>query len=179
MSFLFSGVFWGLILVLLGASIIINIVFHVHIPLFRIIVALILVYFGFKVLFGGNYCRAGRSDSTKVVFGESTIKAGSVNSGEYSTIFGKSTIDATDSTITDLNKKFDINTVFGETVLYVSKSVPIKIRASAAFGSAQFPNGTTISFGDYTYKTAAWQDSSGGREIKADVVFGSLRVVER
>ena len=43
MGFLFSGVFWGGVLVLLGISIIIKVVFHIDIPVFRVVVALVLI----------------------------------------------------------------------------------------------------------------------------------------
>ena len=51
MCFLFGGVFWGIVLVLLGLSIIVRIVFNIHFPFFRILFALIIIYFGLKAAF--------------------------------------------------------------------------------------------------------------------------------
>mgnify|MGYP003990967287 FL=1 len=52
MPFLFSGLFWGVMLVLFGASMILRAVFNLDIPIFRIIFALVIIYFGVKLLLG-------------------------------------------------------------------------------------------------------------------------------
>ncbi len=52
MSFLTSGLFWGFILVLLGLSIIVRILFNIDVPVFKVVFGLILIYLGFQVLFG-------------------------------------------------------------------------------------------------------------------------------
>lgn len=52
MNFLSSGLFWGLILVLLGLSVILKSVFHINIPLIKILLAILLIYWGITLLIG-------------------------------------------------------------------------------------------------------------------------------
>ncbi|MGE5605051.1 MAG: hypothetical protein ACM3YE_05095, partial [Bacteroidota bacterium] len=56
MGFIFSQVFWGIFLILLGASFILKVLFHLDIPVFRLFVSFILIYMGFRVLTGGFGC---------------------------------------------------------------------------------------------------------------------------
>jgi predicted membrane protein len=184
MCFLFSGAFWGLLLVLLGISIIIRVMFHIHIPLFRIVVALILIYFGIRMLVGGFWPRNCGGEwrgewRGHTVFNESTVKASTFGGEEHNVVFGKSTVDATDSSLTDQNREFNLNTVFGQTDLRISAAVPTIVKATSAFGSAQFPDGNIITFGDYTYKTKSYAENAPHRKIKVSVVFGGLRVIEQ
>jgi predicted membrane protein len=180
MCFLFSGAFWGLLLVLLGISIIVRVMFHIHIPLFRIIVALIFIYFGIRMLVGGFWPRNCCGDwKGHAVFTESTVKTTSFGGEEHNVVFGKSTVDATDSSLTDQNREFNLNTVFGQTDLRISAAVPTIVKATAAFSSAQFPDGNVITFGDYTYKTKSYAENAPHRKIKASVVFGGLRIIEQ
>jgi hypothetical protein len=176
MEFLFSGLFWGIILILLGISIIIRIVFHVHVPIFRIVFALILIYLGIRVLTGGNWlCSQGN----RTIFGSSNISLASGNS-EYKVIFGSTVIDATSEAAGSGLERIFVKTVFGESKLIIASSVPTVVHANAAFGEARFPDGNSISFGESTYKnTAVKAGKAPVREIDAKVVFGSFVVVEK
>jgi len=40
------------------------------------------------------------------------------------------------------------------------------------------PDGNLVSFGDYTYKNKAFNKTAPYRVIKADVVFGSMTIME-
>jgi hypothetical protein len=47
---LMSGVFWGSVLILLGLSVIIEHVFHINIPVFKMVFACLLIYLGIRLL---------------------------------------------------------------------------------------------------------------------------------
>jgi hypothetical protein len=176
MEFLFSGLFWGIILILLGISIVIRIVFNVHIPLVRIVFALILIYLGIKVLVGDSWTCFNRNRS---VFGSSHI---SVPSGEneYKVIFGSMSIDATGEVTESEPERTFIKTVFGESKLTIALSVPTIVHVQAAFSGTRFPNGNSLSFGDSTYKNSAMKPGiSPKREIYVKVVFGSVVIIEK
>jgi hypothetical protein len=176
MDFLFSGLFWGIILILLGASIIIRIFFHIHIPIVRIVFALILIYLGIRVLVGGNWlCYQGN----RTCFGSSTISLASGNN-EYKVIFGSTAIDATAEVTGSAPERTQIKTVFGESKLTIASSIPTVVHVNAAFGEARLPDGNSLSFGETTYKNAAAKAGKPLlREIDAKVVFGSFVVVEK
>jgi hypothetical protein len=53
------------------------------------------------------------------------------------------------------------------------------IRTNAAFASAEMPDGNSISFGNYSYKTKTFSPGTNYLEIEASVVFGKLSIIER
>jgi hypothetical protein len=189
MDFLFSGLFWGIILILCGISVIVRIVFNIHIPIFRIVLALILIYFGIRVLVGGNWicshknwcCSSGNwncSTGNGTVFGSSAMSVMSGKS-EYKVVFGSAAIDAT-AEVSGESERISIKTVFGASKLTIASSVSTIIHVSTAFGETRLPDGNSVSFGESTYKNAAAKEGKMPmREIEVRVVFGSFVVVEK
>lgn len=173
MGFLFSGVFWGVILILIGLSIILQMIFKIHIPVFRIVVAFLLIYAGIRVLVGGSWFQTGQNS---VIFEEKDLKTGTGR--EYSVIFGKAAVDATQP-LPDEGEKFEVNTVFGSSVLRISDDVPTRVKVDAVFAGATLPDGNTISFGTYNYVNNAYEKGKAHRFVDANVVFGSMRIEGR
>jgi predicted membrane protein len=176
MGFFFSGVFWGSILILLGLSVIIRIVFNVHVPLFRVIFALIIIYFGIRVLVGGAWCRNSCNSNT-VFFSDARAEL-TKDSNDYNIVFGKGVINLSDSSLALQKKKIKVTTVFGSGEIRINPDVPAIIRVNSAFGAAKMPDGNVVSFGEYTYKTKSYSDKSDFVRIDAKVVFGGLEITE-
>lgn len=174
MSFVFSGVFWGILVVLVGLSIILNHVVGVRIPLVRIIFGLLLIYWGVSVLIGASF-RSRRSDTT--VFSESEIKA--TEAGRQDVIFGKGTIDLTGVALKPGVNRYEINTIFAASVIRVDSGMPVKVVASSAFAGVRMPDGGNIAFGETTYRSAGLREDSTYLLVKAAVVFGSMEVRDR
>jgi len=130
MGFLFSGVFWGIILILIGAAIIIRIVFNVNIPVLRIVFAVVLIYLGIRVLIGGPWTGSTKNSA---VF-QSSDMAITEDAREYNVIFGSSRIDAT-AKLTKENEKIEVNTIFGSSVLVISPDVPTIVKVGGFLGS--------------------------------------------
>jgi len=170
MDFLFSGIFWGIVIVLFGISIIINVVFHVHIPLMRILFGLFLVFLGVQLISGQRWHPFKKSSSTS-----ETFVAGKGND-EYSVMFGRNTVDLTQGVP---GKQYTVNTVFGATTVLIPSAIPVVVKADAVFGGMTFPNGTTVSFGEHIYKNKAWTDQGDAMKVSIDLVFGGCSVVEK
>jgi hypothetical protein len=178
MGFLFSGIFWGVVLILLGITVVINIVFHVHIPFMRLLFAVILIYLGLKVLMGPSWHgRHGWSNARTTAFCESNVEM-NPEDGECKILFGKGYVDAT-IPLTDANKRMKVNTVFGHSTVAVSSMVPTKIKIDAAFSGVNLPNGSVVSFGDYVYTNKAFSDTAAYRTIDVSVVFGGCDIIEK
>lgn len=168
MGFLTSGVFWGSLLVLWGISTILNAMFHLHIPFFRIALGLIVIWFGINLLVGKRPgCCGSSAAHTKV--------AGDKGPGEYNIVFGKGDVDLTGIR---LNKpgKAEVNVVFGHAILRVSAKTPVRVRGSAVFGNVEFPDGNTISFGDRAFETDPVKKGGNVLEIEANAIFGRLEI---
>jgi hypothetical protein len=174
MCFLFSGLFWGSVLILLGISVIIRVVFHIHIPVFRLVFALVLIYLGVRMLFGGFGCRM-REHGTW--FGHSRVAASGLTE-EHSVIFGTADIDATGPVTNAKGRDLKINAVMGSCTLRISKNTPTSINISSAFSSVHTPDGSRAAFGESLYRNKAVGSADSVRNIDLRVVFGAVDVVE-
>lgn len=172
MNIIFSGIFWGMILVLLGLSMIIKIIFKVDIPIIRVVFAVILIYWGLKMLFGISL---HHKSENSVIFDNADIEQ--VETGkEYNVIFGKSRIDLRQLEISDLRSKIEINVVFGYSEIYLNPEIPAKVYVDAVFAETKLPKGNVSFFGEYVYQTPAYHEGEDFLKIKLDVVFGNAIV---
>jgi predicted membrane protein len=172
MNFLSSGVFWGVVIVLFGISIILKEILHVDIPVFRLLAGFIIIYVGVRMLVGWH----GYNYRNAVVFSEARISAGNSNN-EYKVIFGKGTVDLTADRVKEAHGTIKVDTIFGDCSLLVDQAVPMKIEINAAFAGAIMPDGNVISTGKVVYTTKAYKEGENFVYVKADVVFGSLKIV--
>lgn len=175
---IFNGIFWGLVVILFGVSIILNAMFNIHIPFVRILLAIIFIYIGIVILTGG-FKFNGKIDKNNVVFGEGTMQYGGDNqSREFNVIFGRGTTVLNELKAGNGENRIRINVVFGEGIVEIDPNVPMIIRTSSAFASAFMPDKTMTSFGEYTYKTPAFGKDKNYLDVEASVVFGALRFQE-
>lgn len=169
-----TGLFWGIILIIIGLSIIFKVIFDVSI--FRVVIAIAFILIGVKLLIGRPIVRhEGRGDH--VIFGERTIRSNPIHGSDYNTIFGKTVYDFRDmDTLTDRKTKITFNTVFGSTEVILPPELPVIIHADAVFSSSRLPNGNTVAFGDADYTSKTAQADSLILYIEAHVVFGGLDI---
>ena len=175
MGFMVSGLFWGVVVVLFGVSILLRAVFHIDLPFFRVLFGLIVIYWGVCLLTNHNGCSSG---SVKTVFTESKVAANG-SDREFAVIFGRNTVDLSGISVKDKTVRVKSATVFGETVLVIDPSVPARINISSAFASATAPNGNSVALGEMSYTTKDYKEGMNCLNIEADAVFGSLRIVNK
>jgi len=168
-----GNILLGIILILFGLSAILR-EYGINIPFFRVLFALILIYLGLTMLLGKPLFR---TDDNISLFTNTDIKVTKNINEEYNIIFGTGEIDMRELIIEEANKPIEINVIFGNGVLRINKDHPVLIDASSAFGSVRMPEGNNIVFGDYTYQNEV-EDSERKRIfIKADAVFGNLKII--
>lgn len=175
MPFLFSGLFWGVMLVLFGASMILRAVFNLDIPIFRIVFALVIIYFGMKLLLGRQ---AFKSESNYSMFRSSDVEM-SESGGEYNVIFGQSNIDLSNIDISESSQKVEVNIVFGSGHLLIDPQKPMKINISTVFADCKLPKRNINFFGDSNYKTPAYVEGENYLKLDIDVVFGNAVIMEK
>lgn len=175
-EFLFSGVFWGILLIILGISAISKAVFNINLPFFRITFALIIIYIGLCVLLNGFYFE--REDNT-VLFGDRHISTVDTTADNLNVIFGRGMLDLSNLTLTDGANRKEVNVIFGQGDIMINPSMPIKVVVTSAFGSAHVPDDNEVSFGKYTYVTPAVKPGEKFLEIQANVVFGQLNIINK
>lgn len=170
-----TGFVLGCLLILIGTITLINIIFHIHIPIFRIVIAALLVYFGIKMLVGTSRTERYYYSSSCTTQGICTEK----NVIQYNVLFNKQVIDLTTTNTLAKNMLIEINTSFGESIVLLDTTKPIRIEGSAAFGSMELLDKTVISFGNHTYQTPTYESGAEPIHIKAKVAFGKCIIMDK
>lgn len=171
MGFLSNGIFWGILLMLVGLVMLLKIIFGVNIPLFKILFGLFFIYIGVRIITGVS---RKEDNSSSVVFGENRVKYDE-NNTEHNIVFSKGILDFSEARV-GTTKPSQIHLVFSDGTLLINQDIPLKIKVKGAFSGCNFPDGTTISFGEYTYTTKAFSETQPYLLVNADVVFSALKV---
>ena len=166
MNFFFGNIFWGILLLLWGASLILK-TFNVNLPLAKIFLAVIIIMFGLKLLIGS---------STKPVKKSGTIKGSyymSNRSGEYTIVFSSGTIDLRD--LQENVGDMEITVVFGRATVILPTHLNFDIEPTSVFGSTIMPDKSHYGFGGGRFQ----KGNETGRpiHIESTAVFGQLEYV--
>ncbi|MCX7821465.1 MAG: hypothetical protein N2258_07310 [Brevinematales bacterium] len=176
MDFMWNGVFWGIVLIIFGLSVILKAIFHIDIPIFKIFVAFFFIYLGVKILIGDKIIKPAQSNKD-IVFAEGDFSYSNEDYKEYNIIFGSGRIDLSKIENLTSNKTIKINTVFGSGILYLKKNSPFRLKTSVAFGGINFPDGEAIYFGE---KNISEKDKNTYTiDIELNVVFAGFRIFYR
>ncbi|MDP4291687.1 MAG: LiaF-related protein [Bacteroidota bacterium] len=163
----------GVFLIVLGASFFAEEIFQIDIPVFRLSVG-----FGFIIVGMHIITRKSRHnftpDEAKVVFEDRPFDAQFVRPS-YSVVFGSSLADFSNLPAGE-NKVVEVKCVFGEFRVKINPKANVQILSKAAFGSIEFPDTSTYSFGDHMWRSSYFDPSQPTLTIRAEVVFGSIKV---
>jgi len=171
-----AGLLWGIFFILIGLGIVLKVVLRVDIPVFKIILALFLIYLGIRILVGGSSCchiRTGRHDA---VFSEANFSGTSIDRRDYNAVFGKIRLDLRNVVLNEQETKIEVNAVFGGAEIILNKETPVKIKASAVFGGARLPDGNSGGFGTSYYESDSLKTADKYLYININAVFGGVEV---
>jgi len=174
MGFLFSGIFWGGVLVLLGISIIIKVAIHIAIPVVRIVVALVLIYLGVRLLFGSFGCQG----PFRIRCDKKVSVSVSRDGRSYKNVFGDETVDLTEIDLKGKDVTVDIETVFGNTLVKIDPRIPTEFSLEAIFGNASVPGSDSVNFGSRNFGNDSLKKEKPHLKIRAKAVFGNIEFVE-
>lgn len=169
--------FWGVLLLIIGVALIGKRLFYFSIKLSGILFTFAFIYYGISMLRGKYNRREGNSTTEDVIFSNRDIVATNAKD-KYGIIFGNAALDLTTLPIPVEKRTIKIETVFGRSLIRINPEIPTIIKVGSVFSSARMPNGTQISFGDYTYTTRNYREDYPHLYIKVDVVFGNVDIVE-
>lgn len=174
MKFLFTGIFFGTLLVLWGLSLIIEALFGISLPILRIGFACILIYAGL-VLIKGMY---EAQQQKAIFFSQETVKADRYNNQQYyKIVFGQGTIDLSQLDTSGHAEpiRIQVYTLFGKAILQLDPQVPTLVNATSVMSSVSFPDKTIVSLGNYRYQTGT-NDQKPQVIVDATAVFSALEV---
>ena len=168
----FRRSFWGVILIVIGSVWLIENIFDLDIPLFRIMVSLALILIGIALIRGFRW-NGGRGSQT--IFAEGTYVFGTTDAG-HSVMFGEVNIDLT--TLTDYPETpVQLRCMFGEMRVKVPANVNLEIRGEVSFGSLQMPDGSSLSFGSRDYRNPLKAEGLPVLKVNISCAFGNVVVI--
>jgi len=159
--------FWGIFLISSGLFLILKHFLNWNVPTGRVLLGLFLLSMGLSVLIGGF----GVKDSNNIIFSEGRLVGATTADKDYNIVFGQGVIDLTQVPADQLEGKIEVNTVFASADIILPKDLSVSIKANSAFASTELPDGTTLTFGDRTYKSNP-ADKSADLIIELNTVFG-------
>ncbi len=173
-GFIFSEIFWGLLLVVLGLAAILR-SFDIHIPIFRLVVAFVLIYLGVTLLMGGT--GVGIEEPGTIIFHEARFTGEDFAREEINIIFGSGELDLREVPPGDM-RTGEINIVFGSGTIILPEEASVEVKADAVFSSARFPDGGSVTFGEYIYRTPDMNsDDPPDLRLDLNVVFGGVEII--
>ena len=127
----------GCALIAFGLSIIINIIFGINIPIFKIFFAAFLIYLGVKMLMPSSCSSFCYFSSC----GESSQKTEPVldDKNTYSVCFSSSVIDLSHLTTHTAPETITINTQCAHVVVLLPKGLPVRVKADVRCGAVNLP----------------------------------------
>ena len=158
---------------------VINGVFKINFPFFKILFAIAIIWFGFKILFGsfGGNSSSNAEGELNAVFSWQRFKPTNISEDqEYNAVFSNLVVDLREAGFNSTDIDMEVNAVFGKTVVYLPKNVKTKVKASAVFGAAVTPDGNQATFGDSKYLSEGEGDISV--TIEANAVFGRVELIQ-
>lgn len=178
--------FWGILLLSLGVLIIIQQIFHIDLPIIRILFGVLLVYLGIKIIFGSFglsfnvFQYEPKITDSSVLFSKTTFKArenkeASLNK-DYSTVFGESTLDLSDLNENDLKETIKIENAFGKTKIKTNPDFPIYAIVSVGFGSVKIRDQKINAFGEMNFKSPNYSEGKPHLKLNIDCAFGEVIV---
>jgi len=170
---LVDGIFWGVLLIVVGVWFLVRRYVPFNIPLFRVVIAVIFVYIGIRVLVHGPFVHRRHT----MVFSESSLQWSPSHGRDYNVLFSSGTVDLTGVELTGSTVRAEVNVVFGTGTLRLNPATPVRVNMSSAFGTVEAPGGRSIAFGDTVYMTPAYKDGAPALEVHATAVFGRLTIL--
>ena len=171
MGFLYSKLFWGGLLIFWGVVLILERVLQLNIPFMRLLIAFLLIYSGIYLLTRHNKSKKWFFNAN--VFNEVIINSDGTGK-EYSVVFGSHVVDLSD--ITDYTQPIKINTVFGSSEVFLSKSQSYILNVNTVFGTTEMPNNQSfiISSNEFVIGDAEVENKI---PIEINTIFGSTNVM--
>lgn len=170
-GFLFSKMFWGIVIILIGISVISQAVFKIHLPIGRIVTGLVFLYIGVKILLGVF----GAKKEHTTIMGKSNVSVEIIEDAKYDAVFSSQVIDLSNAIDNGGVHSIECNAVFGSAKIIIPKNMRIQVKSASIFGSVRTPHNET-NFGESEYTTGP--NSSGLLKLKVNAVFGSVRIYE-
>ncbi|MFO7660500.1 MAG: hypothetical protein R6V77_06275 [Candidatus Cloacimonadaceae bacterium] len=160
---LFGSLFWGILIILIGISIVLKHAFNINFPIIRLFLGVIIILLGFKLIVG--------SSSKSYVRNRKHVSS-YYSSKEFDVIFGSRTLDLTKLSDPG-NLPGEISVVFGNALVIIPDNINLEVFSTTVFGSTILPDRSYAGFGEDRYVINNNPEGTLHR-LETNTVFGRL-----
>lgn len=174
-DFLFSGWFWGFILIMVATGSIIKSIFKVKFSLFLTFILIMVIFFII------NLFNLNKSASSTYFSSDEIIKVKNISEiNQYNCAFCNVTFDFTRLDISHSEfEQIEINNLMGKIKVLINKTQKIKILSRTFLGSGKNPDGVKTILGNHIYFTSRYSKSNPHTTLHLETIFGSTEVYEK
>jgi predicted membrane protein len=172
------GFVFGMIVLIIGASMAFDALFGIHFPLVPLALAALLVIWGARMV-AHAMSRRDRPD----VDGEAWLAdrtfspTGKLDHDtRYDVVFGRGVVDLTKLVEPAGDVTIAVDTVFGTTVVKVDPALAYDIEGRSMFGEVRMPDRSMTAMGSLTYRSAG--DHRPRIHLRVSTVFGACQIVD-
>ena len=172
------GFAFGVIILLIGATIAVDVLFGVHFPFLPLAIAVLLIAWGSRMIVHAMGRRHPAYIDGEAWLADKSFTPSSPldHDAHYDVVFGRGMIDLTKLPEPAEDVTVAVETVFGATVVKVDPSIPYDIDGRSMFGEVRMPDRTMTAMGNLTYRHAT--DHPPRLHLRVSTVFGACQVVE-
>ncbi|NLJ07675.1 MAG: hypothetical protein GX437_08405 [Sphingobacteriales bacterium] len=164
-----QGIFWGILIIILGIVLLIKQLANLDIPVFRVMLGVFLVMLGIRLLFFDSF-KFGHQSGGDVVFGNKEMRF-DPEIKKYDCVFGSMTVDISNIDYSP-EDNYEFNAVFGELNIVVNPKTYVKLKSDVVLGNIEIPQ----SVRSYGYEDQV-DSNSIMFKAKAAAVFGSIKFI--
>ena len=159
----FGGLFWGILISLIGLSIVLKYAFNIDLHLIRVFFGIVIILLGLKIITGYNF-----KHNIKIHRNINYYHG----SKECTIVFSNGTIDLSKNADEQKTPR-EITVVFGNALVIVPDTMNLEITSTTVFGSTILPDRSYAGFGEDTYSIV---NNPGAKiyKIETTTVFGKL-----
>lgn len=169
-----SKIFWGIVIIFIGASLIFNHLFKFNFPYLKVFIALILIFFGAKILINSFTKKNATESESNAVFTSAKFSPSQLDQNTaHNAVFGSTIINLSNTQITKDNLELEVNAIFGNVKIFFPKTVKVRVKSSGVFGSVRTPDGVGSNFGS---SEETFGDGTKVINLEANAVFGSVDI---
>ena len=168
----------GVIILLIGALILLELVANIQLPIFRLVVGLGILLIGVRMVLQAWNTRAreGVAGEAMVADLAYTPVGALARDTRFDVVLGRGTIDLTHLAAPDHDVTVTVDTLFGRAIVRVPPELAYDVEGTAAFGQVRMPDHRSAALGNVEYHAAT--DKHSRLHLRVHAVFGACEVVE-
>jgi hypothetical protein len=168
----------GVIVLLIGASVAVDALFGVHLPLVPLAIAALLIAWGARMIVHAMARHhPAYLDGEAWLADRSFAPTGPIDhDAHYDVAFGRGLVDLTHLTEPADDVTVVVDTVFGSTVVKVDPAMAYDVDARSMFGEVRMPDRSMTAMGKVSYRHT--MDRAPRLHLRVSTVFGACQVVE-